>query len=195
MVNLKKLSFSFFIMLFFSTVMLAQLELKPSLGLNFTSFSKDPVNGSTSAQVGWQIGATISMGDKTYGEGGIFWVHKSNKVTEETTNYDFDTELSGIRIPLMVGYHLLGSEGGIIGLRGFAGASVFLLNSVDVRGLSSSDFESANYGVFLGVGVNITMFFVDFKYEWSLSDVSKISAFDVGKTKSLFINGGIRLSL
>ena len=195
MVSVKKLFAMLFILSAFSSAVFGQFELKPALGLNFTSFSNDPTNATTSAQVGWQVGGTVSIGDKWYGEGGIFWVHKSNEITEETTDIKFDTELSGVRIPLMAGYHLLGKEAGMAGLRAFGGASIFFLSDVTVENFSSDDFESASYGVFLGLGVDIAMFFVDVKYEWSLSDVTSVSEFDLGQSRSLFINGGIRIGL
>ncbi len=195
MFNPQKQIFSILMMLVFSTMTFAQLELKPAIGLNFTAFSNDPTNIKTSAQVGWQIGGTVSVGEQFYGEGGIFWVHKSNEITEETTDIKFDTELSGVRIPIMAGFHLLGKEGGMVGLRGFAGASAFFVSSVTVKNFSSDDFKNASYGVFLGVGVDLAMFFVDLKYEWSLTDVTSVSSFDLGKSRSLFINGGIRVSL
>jgi hypothetical protein len=184
-----------FLILVFSSTIFAQFELKPAVGLNFTAFSNDPTNITTSAQLGWQIGGTVSVGEEWYGEGGIFWVHKSNEITEETQNIKFDTELSGVRIPLMVGYHLLGKEAGMAGLRAFGGASLFFLSDVTVENFSSDDFESAAYGVFLGLGVDLAMFFVDVKYEWSLSDVTSVTEFDLGQSRSLFINGGIRIGL
>ncbi len=39
------------------------------------------------------------------------------------------------------------------------------------------------------------VFFLDLKYEWSLGDVSSVTSFDVGKSKSFFINGGVRISI
>jgi hypothetical protein len=39
------------------------------------------------------------------------------------------------------------------------------------------------------------MFSVDLAYEWSLTDVLSVASFDVGKSKSLFINAGIKLNL
>lgn len=198
MIKFKKVVFTFAIMLTFTTVMLAQFELKPAAGINFTSFSKDPVNGSTSAQVGWEIGGTASFGDKLYFEGGIFWVSKSNQFTletVETNKIELDSELGGVRIPVMAGYHLIGQEASLIGLRGFAGASAFILNSVSVEGFSSDDFETANYAVFLGLGVDVTIFFVELMYEWSLTDVSSVSSFDIGKARSIYIHAGARLFL
>ena len=146
-------------------------------------------------EMAWQLGGTISTGDKWYGEGGVFWVQKSNEITENTTDFTFKTELSGLRIPVMVGYHLLGKETGMAGLRAFGGASVFILTSVSAEGLTKDDFTSPTYGVFLGAGIDIAMFFVDLKYEWSLSDVVSISSIDVGQSRTFYINGGIRLSL
>ena len=173
----------------------AQLEIKPAIGLNFTNFSEDPATGKTSAKVGWQLGGTVAMGDKLYGEGGIFWTYKSTEYTEDATEYTFNTEISGIRIPAMIGYHLMGKSGDGIGLRGFGGASVFIVTKVNALELTKDDFNKASWGVFLGAGLDISMFFVDLKYEWSLTDVSSVTSFDVGKSKSLFVNAGIRLGL
>jgi hypothetical protein len=174
----------------------AQLELKPAVGVNFSNFSKDPTSGEQSAKVGWQLGGTVSVGEKFYGEGGIFWVNKSTEFKESSTNNTFSNDFSGIRIPAMVGYHLLGKEGDILGLRGFGGASAFILTSTkNPFDIPKDDFTSVTWGLFLGAGVDISMFFVDVKYEWSLSNVSSVSSFDVGKSKTLFINGGVRISL
>jgi hypothetical protein len=173
----------------------SQVELKPAVGINFNSYSEDPASGETSSRVGWQFGGTISYGDKFYGEGGIFWSYKSNEFTAIDTNLTFNTDISGIRIPVMVGYHLLGKEKDIFGLRAFGGGSIFLITSVDAEGLTKDDFTSPTYGVFLGLGADISMFFLDVKYEWSLSDVSSVTSFDVGKSKAIFINGGVRISI
>ena len=173
----------------------SQIEIKPAIGINFTGFSEDPVNGTSSAQLGWQLGGTVSFGDKFYGEGGIFWTYKANDISETDTNITLSTSLSGIRIPIVVGYHILGSETDFLSLRAFGGGSITVISNVDVEGLSKSDFTSPTYGVFLGAGVDLSLFFLDLKYEWSLSDVSDISSFDVGKARTIFINAGVRLTL
>jgi hypothetical protein len=173
----------------------AQIELKPAIGINLTNFSEDPATGKTSAKVGWQLGGTISIGDNVYGEGGIFWTYKSNEFTQDATDNKFSTELSGIRIPAMIGLHLLGKESAAFGLRAFGGTSVFIITKVNALDLTKDDFNTASWGVFLGAGLDISMFFVDLSYEWSLTDVSSITSFNVGKSKSLFVNAGIRLCL
>lgn len=181
-------------LLLLTTNAYSQLEIKPAIGINATNFSEDPVNGETSANVGWQLGGTIKMGDKLYGEGGIFWTYKSTKYEEADTTFTFNTEISGIRIPALIGYHLIGGSGGTLGLRAFGGASVFIITQVNAFELTKDDFNKASWGVFFGAGLDFSILFVDVKYEWALTDVSSISSFNVGKAKTLFINAGVRLS-
>ena len=186
----------FILCLLFSTgISFAQLKLKPAIGINFTDFSEDPESGETSAKVGWQIGGTVLMGDKFYGEGGIFWTYKSTEYNSSDDQITFNTEISGIRIPAMIGYYLLKEEATLIGLRAFGGASVLIVTTVDAFELTKDDFNDASWGVFLGAGLDISMFFVDLKYEWSLTDVSSVTSFDVGKSRSIFINAGVKLGL
>ena len=73
-------------LLMVTVVSQAQLELKPAVGVNFTDFSKDPETGEASARLAWQLGGTVSFGDKLYGEAGIFWVKKSNEISENSTD-------------------------------------------------------------------------------------------------------------
>ena len=81
----------------------AQLELKPAAGVNFSNFSKDPESGESSADVGWQLGGTISTGQKLYFEGGLFWVNKSTEFKETQRIIHSAHELGDIRVPVMVG--------------------------------------------------------------------------------------------
>ena len=189
------LTLAVFLILLLTTSAYSQLEIKPAIGINATNFSEDPTSGETSANVGWQLGGTISFGDKLYGEGGIFWTYKSNEYKSEDETVKFNTEMSGINIPVMVGYHLLGKGAGSFGLRAFGGASVLILTQVDALELTKDDFNKASWGVFLGAGLDFSILFLDVKYEWALTDVSSISSFDVGKAKTLFVNAGVRLSL
>lgn len=193
--NYKKLFIIAISFVVFTGSAYSQLEIKPAIGINATNFSEDPVSGETSANVGWQLGGTIKMGDKLYGEGGIFWTYKSNEYKSEDETIKFNTEMSGIHIPVMLGYHLLGQGTGFIGLRAFGGASVLILTQVDALELTKDDFNKASWGVFLGAGLDVSIVFVDVKYEWSLTDVSSVTSFNVGKAKTLFINAGVRLSI
>ncbi|MBX3252736.1 MAG: outer membrane beta-barrel protein [Chitinophagaceae bacterium] len=173
----------------------AQLAIKPAAGINLTDFSKDPATGKFKAKAGYQLGGTIAFGKKAYIEPGFFWVKKSTEyITEDTNEEDITFDISGIRIPVSIGANLAGNEKSLIGLRVFCGASAFLLTSI--KDLDKDDFKTASWGVFAGAGLDIAIVFVELSHEWSLTNIRKnISQIDIGKSRSLFINAGIRLPL
>jgi hypothetical protein len=170
----------------------AQLELKPAIGLTVTSVSKDPANGKVTGQVGYQLGATVLFGESLYVEGGLFYAKKSLAFTETSTNAKFDTGITGLRIPVMVGYHLLGAPKDFFSLRVFGGGAAFMVTSVTAEGFNKSDFKSPTYGVFAGAGVDVLFLFADLKYEWSLSDFSNVSTLDFGQSRSFYANAGAK---
>ena len=51
----------------------AQVEIKPTFGLNFSKLTDEPENFDQSARVGYQLGGTVEIGKKLYFEPGIFW--------------------------------------------------------------------------------------------------------------------------
>lgn len=170
------------------------LELKPAVGLTYNDLTKNPVSGSSSAKAGWQLGGTLVWGEKLYFEAGAFYGTKSTNFSSAALTVPVDANgVSGFRIPAMIGVRLLGGEQGALGVRAFGGASCFLVTSVDATGMSKSDFESPTWGAFLGAGVDFLMLFADLSYEWGLTDVSKLATIDVGSSRSIFLNAGIRL--
>ena len=175
---------------------LAQITIKPTMGVNFTDWSKDQTLGEFESKVGYQFGGTVAIGKKIYFEPGLFFVEKATEfVNSGGGATDAVFKLKGIRIPASIGLNLFGSQGGFINLRGFAGASVFLLTKADgSTNITSEEFKDASWAVFAGAGANIAMFFVDLQYEWSLTDITKTDI-DVGKASSIFINAGIRIGL
>jgi len=184
-------------LLFLSTTLFvsAQITIKPSAGVNFTDFSKNPSTGSFKAKVGYQVGGSVAIGEKVYIEPGLFYVRKSTQYsTEETNPSTIDYNISGIRIPVAVGAHFVGNSKSPISVRGFAGASAFILTRIE--DLDKDDFETANWGAFAGLGVDLSMVFVEAKYEWSLTNLQKdVTLVDVGKSRSIFLSAGVRLPL
>jgi hypothetical protein len=170
---------------------LAQLELKPGIGLTVTDYTKDPAGGEAQAKVGWQLGGTVAYGKKLYAEGGAFYARKTTDLVSTSTT-DFTATLSGVRIPLLVGYRLVGEEKSPFVFRLFGGGAGFIVTSVDAPGLTKDDFESPTWGVFAGAGLDLAFLFVELSYEWSLTDVSSLDTVDVGQSRSLFANVGAR---
>ena len=190
-----KYTFCFCLFLLCSTVTLAQIAIKPAVGINLTDFSKDPNTGKYKSKVGYQFGGSVAIGKRVYIEPGFYWVKKTTEfVTENTNQQDIRYDISGIRVPVTVGFNLLGSEKSIIGLRAFGGASAFMLTNT--KNLDKDDLKSASWGVFAGAGLDLSIIFVEAKYEWSLTNITKdISQVDIGKSRSVFVNAGIRIAL
>lgn len=172
----------------------AQAELKPGIGITYSDMSKSPANGEVTGQLGWQLGGSVLIGQKFYGEGGVFYATKSTAFTESSAKLEFTNDINGLRIPVALGFHLIGEQKSQFALRVFGGGSAFIVTSVSAPGASKDDFTSPTWGVFAGAGLDIFMFFVDLQYEWSLSDVSSLSTVDIGKSRSFIANAGIRLA-
>lgn len=182
-------------LVFVSYSAVAQVTIKPAVGINLTDFSKDPSTGKYRSQVGYQFGGSVAIGTKAYIEPGLYWVKKSTEyVTEDTNEDDVKYDISGLRIPVTIGANLLGTEKSLIGLRIFGGASAFLLT--DIKNLDKDDFKTASWGVFAGAGLNVSVLFVEVSHEWSLTNIQKdVSQIDIGKTRSLFAQAGVRIAL
>ena len=184
--------------IFIVSILAAQTNIKPGVGLNLTDFSNDPAGGEFKAKVGWQIGGSVAFGKKFYFEPGLYYVGKSTEFQASgsgTPTVDTKADINGIRIPLAVGLNLIGNEKTLVSLRGFGGLSGFFLTGVG-GDLDKDDFEKTNFGVFAGAGLDIWKLYLDLSYEWSLTNLQKdVSAIDIGKSRSLFITAGIRINL
>lgn len=185
------------IALMISAAATAQTVIKPHIGLNLTDVSIDASQASASGKAGALVGLSVAFGKKIYFEPGLQYVAKSTEYSS-TQNPDFDKEkysLKGLRVPVAVGINLLGNEKSLVTLHGFGGLSAFFVTGNDYEDLGI-DINKAQWGVFAGAGVDIWKIFVDVSYEWSLSKLSTdIDATDIGKTRSLFVNAGIRINL
>ena len=170
-------------------------RFKPGVGLTLTDWSND-ANGDVQGKAGWLLGASAQFGKKVYFEPGVFYVGKNTEVTSITPGGSLPStikaELNGIRVPVSVGLELLGSANSSLGLRAFGGASAFFLTGVG-DGLNKDDYSKTNFGVHAGAGLDITIFYLDASYEWSLTNIQEnVSSIDFGKTRGFYLTAGIR---
>ena len=192
---------SLFVVACFSIVVSAfsqQMVIKPGLGTNFTSFSANPSVGSYKSQPGYQIGGSVSFGRKFYVEPGIFYAKKSTDYDYDLSGANLSTKysLSGIDIPLAVGFSIIGGGDAKtpVGLRVFAGGSAFILTSVSEG--EKSDYKSTTWGLFAGLGLDVAFLFLDVKYEWSLTNAqTNPTVVNIGEPMILFINLGVRIPI
>lgn len=169
--------------------------IKPGVGFNVSNFSENG-GGDVKGQFGWQLGASASFGKKFYWEPGIYYVSKSTEFSSSSSAVnDFEATINGIRIPLALGLNLIGKENSTFGFRLFAGPSVFFVTSTG-DDVDKDALKSTNWGVFAGVGIDFWIIFIDFAYEWSLTDVQEDnSAIDLGQARTFLTTAGVRLRL
>lgn len=161
-------------------------------GVNFTSITGtgDDVSGN----LGWQAGGSVQFGEKFYLEPGVFYMVENAEATVINNGVSTfsDSQFKGFRVPVAVGLNVLGNTESSLGLRVFGGGSAFFLTGVSDN-LNKSDFNSTNWGVFAGVGADISIIFIDLTYEWSVTNLQKnITDIDFGKTNGVFLTVGIR---
>lgn len=192
---MKKKSFFTVFMIFISAISWAQLEIKPAIGWNISRMSNDPEFAEASGRVGYQFGGSVLIGDKFYVEPGVFWSRISSKLVVKGTssvNQEFKPDIHGLRIPVMVGYHLLGSRKSMADIRIFAGPSASMVLDVKGDNLDKDDFENITWGGNVGAGVDLLFLFADMGYEFGLSQVYKNDD-EKAKNHHFWMNVGIRI--
>lgn len=186
-----------FVAVVFSSLTWAQVSIKPGIGINVTDFSKVP-DGTNNVQgkVGYQIGASALIGDKLYVEPGVFVQKQSTDFVVsgvENQNINISNEISSIRIPVNVGYHILGSESSPFALRVFGGPTASIVTNVkesNVLNLDKSDYKGMNWGAQVGAGVDLSFLYLDVSYEWGLNQFLK-DASNAPKLQGAYITAGI----
>jgi hypothetical protein len=191
---MKRLFISLLALLCGTMVSRAQIVIKPAVGLNFTDFSKNE-GGDFKAKVGLQLGGSVMFSmKKIYLEPGVFYIQKSTQFNSSSSSVeDVKFDISGIRIPVSIGYNF-GYEKSTVNARIFGGGSAFILTNT--KNIDKDAIKNAQWGVYAGAGLDISLFFLDASYEWSLTNISdNVSNVDVGKTRAIFIQAGIRIKL
>jgi hypothetical protein len=191
---MKKLSLFLLVMLLAVVSVFSQATIKPSIGISYNNFSGTSVDDGK-GQVGMQLGGSVAFGKKFYVEPGVFYATKSTEFTSATstnTTMSEDALIKGIRVPVAVGFGLLGNEKSFASLRVFGGGSGFFVTGVG-DDISKDYVSSPTWGVFAGAGVDFWIMFAEASYEWSLTNVTTdVANIDFGKSRTLFFTVGFR---
>jgi hypothetical protein len=174
---MKKTIFTLLIILGTVAMLQAQFAIKPAVGFNTSHLTTENVKWGAEGRVGYQFGVGVLVGEKLYFEPGIFWNTTSKDVYDKTSadQVNFSHSTSFIRIPAVIGYHILGNEESLADLRFFAGPAASFITSVkdDTGELSKDEFKSMIFDITAGVGVDIWIFFVEWNYVFGLTPVFK----------------------
>lgn len=169
---------------------ISQLSLRPQIGVNSPSISKDLAVGDWDSSVGFQFGADLQIGGDLYFQPGVNFQTSSLAVTNLG-----DIDVSNINIPVMVGYDL-GTEGNQFGFRFFAGPNFALHVSEDIgdaiTDIIPDDFKSFRISGVAGAGIDVSLLFVDVAYNFGLTNWIEGSAIEAKKNLFL-VNAGVRI--
>jgi len=173
------------------------ISIRPAFGLNATHLTNEGVEWNSKEQrLGYQFGVGVMVGDKFYVEPGIYW----NTLSKDLYNVNdpneqlFENTISAIRVPIDVGYHLIGEEESFFDLRligGVAGTFVTGVKS-DVPGFDKSDFNPTLLDLHGGLGIDVWFLFIDWTYVYGLTPVFNEGAND-GKLQGFYSNIGFRI--
>jgi len=175
------------------------ISIRPAFGLNATHLTNEGIEWNSKEQrLGYQFGVGVLVGEKLYFEPGIYW----NTMTKDLYNVNdpdeeaFKNTINSIRIPLDLGYHIIGDEDGIFDLRLFGGVAGSFITSVnsDSPDLSKDDFKSMLFDVHGGLGIDLWIFFLDWTYIQGLTQVFNEGGND-GKIQGFYSNLGVRIRL
>ncbi len=186
-----------FLFLSLNQLAFAQLEIRPQIGVNSSTLTKDIALGTFNSEQGLQFGADLIIGNRFYVQPGIFWESVRNRVEPGGEDEDLSFKVNRVRIPLLVGYKLFPSETGrYFNLRLFTGpnASFAINKDIEDNNLSfgKDDLKSSVFGWNAGAGIDIAILFVDFGYMFGLSEV--FNGVESGPRNNLFYaNGGLRI--
>jgi hypothetical protein len=184
------------LMLFIAqSVVFGQLSLRPQAGINFASFTEDLADENWTSNVGYQFGLDLQIGGALYVQPGMNY--QQTVLTYEGAE-DIKLTTSRLNIPVLVGFKFFEQEDASFGLRVFGGPNLALHLGEDfeeaIEGLSGDDFESAQWSVLAGAGLDLGIFFLDLGYKWGLTDVISSTDLDSDTNKHIFIaNVGVRI--
>jgi hypothetical protein len=195
-IKMKKAIFTFLVVLSSTLATMAQVEIKGGGGVNFMAIKPESTDYTIEGRIGYQFGAGVLIGEKFFVEPSVFWQRTSQYVTdkEDTENIQNLTDLSSIRVPVMLGYHIVGGkEEKAFALRIFAGPAGTFLTKVnsDLTDLTKDDFNKFLVDIDAGLGIDILFLFLDAHYSFGLSKVMEDGG--DGKLRGFSANLGFRI--
>ncbi len=180
------------IMLLIPSLAKSQISLRPQVGINAPSLTKDVATFKWKGNVGFQFGADLQIGGTIYIQPGVNW--ESTSLTLENVG---DIDISRINIPVYLGFRLFEQESATFGMRAFVGPN-FAITASEKLDDAITDFSKDNIknslisGV-VGAGLDISILFVDLAYRFGLTDVFENINDDNAKKHFFVANAGIRI--
>ncbi len=181
----------------FPIISQGQIKINPKLGVNASNLETDIRDLTAEARVGWNLGLDLRMGGGMifFNPGIHYYSFAADLTPNITSQTNFDvrnqTTIQNIKVPVNIGINLTGSGGLLnIWVKGGGSANFFGgVKQVDGSSLVSDDFSKVNFGLNLGVGVDVLFVTVDATYE-----LGQTNFFAEGESRNnmLTVSAGIK---
>ncbi len=163
----------------------SQFNLGPKIGYNATTMKTDISDIKTDFQSGLQLGVFARFGGSWYVQPEIMYTQKGSIITiqDDEGSVKFNT----VDIPIILGYKIINTPQLGVSLQAGPVASILTdkgIQDIDVV-LKDVEYETLNWALQVGVGVDLLMFTVDLRYEAGLNEVMKITQNDINSDFSL----------
>lgn len=163
----------------------AQFAINPQIGANFTQLTHTPSNITSSAAVGFQLGADFRFGDRLYFQPGAFFGRSATviKFSPLDTSFIEDNLIrTTAKVKALIGYNIIHGEA--FRLRVNAGPTYEALLSVDSKDdkiqFNKKDYNSGSFNMDAGVGIDLAFLTLEGGLSYGLSKAYK----DEGKLLS-----------
>ena len=171
----------------------AQIALRPYIGINSHSLTKDFADANWKSAIGYQVGADFQIGSRFFVQPGVQLEFARNQIDSVNIGNIFDLKRTHFRVPVMVGY-AFGNLDGNFSFRIFTGPNAnIVLSESSGSFISKEDLKNAVFGWNAGAGIDISIFFIDLGYQFGLSEVFKSSVNNSSKDNLFYANAGVRL--
>lgn len=175
----------------------SQMELKPAIGFNSSRFDSNPDSLVASSRAGYQVGASLAMGQKIYIEPGLFYTRLNQQfLPADSLGTEFTYNTGYIRVPVNLGLLFIGNSESLASLRIFLGPSMFIPLSVreNTYNLVKDDVKSPQFDFNVGAGLNLWFLFLDVSYGWGLTPQFKEDPIGA-KMQAFYASAGFRFKL
>lgn len=170
------LSAAFFLAAFTILPGYAQLAINPQAGLSASTLSSDPQGSEASARFGYQVGASLRIGNRFHFQPGIF-LQRTGTSLKTRSEFDLNTikdevDLQALFVSAGLGYNLIETQPATLRLTaGLGGTAIFDVQNNEL-GIDIDNFNVILIGTPVGIGLDLLGFVtVDLSYEFGLTNV------------------------
>lgn len=163
----------------------SQFNLGPKIGYNATTMKTDISEIKTDFQSGLQLGVFARFGGSWYVQPEIMYTQKGSIITIQ--DVDGSVKFNTVDIPIILGYKIINTPQLGVSLQAGPVASILTDKGIQDIGdvVKSAEYETLNWAVQAGIGVDLLMFTIDLRYEAGLNEVMKINQNDINSDFSL----------